>query len=147
MSSIRVEIVIDRPRHDVWGELRHVARHVEWMSDARRIDFRTDHHEGVGTSFVCLTRLGPLSTRDVMIITRWDEDVAMGVSHRGIFTGRGEFILDDVAGATRVTWREDLTFPWWFAGPLGEVVARPILRRVWKKNLANLARVVTARGR
>ncbi|MBW4030510.1 MAG: hypothetical protein HIU57_07530 [Acidobacteria bacterium] len=147
LSSIRVETLIARPRDEVWEELRHIARHVQWMSDAQRIDFQTDQHEGVGTSFVCLTRLGPFTTRDVMTVTRWDDDAAMGVTHRGIFTGHGEFILDLDADATRVTWREDLRFPWWFAGPLGEFVARPILRRVWRKNLANLAELVTSRER
>ncbi len=147
LSSIRVETLIDRPREEVWDELRHIARHVEWMSDARRIDFRGDQREGIGTSFVCLTRLGPFTTRDVMTVTRWDDDVAMGVTHRGIFTGHGEFILDPDAGGTRVTWHEDLRFPWWFAGPLGEVVARPVLKRVWRKNLANLAALVVSRGR
>ena len=146
MSSISVEIHIDRPRDEVWEELRHIGRHVQWMSDARRIDFHTDRHEGVGTSFVCLTRLGPFTTRDAMTITRWDDGVAMGVTHRGIFTGHGEFVLDADADATRVTWHEDLRFPWWLAGPLGEVVARPILRKVWRKNLANLAELVAPRG-
>ena len=41
-------------------------------------------------------------------------------------------------------WRERLNFPWWFAGRLGEVVAKPILSWVWRRNLTNLARLVDA---
>lgn len=144
MSRITVEIVIARPRHDVWEELRHLERHVAWMSDAQRIDFHSPQHEGVGTSFDCLTAIGPFHTKDVMTVTRWEEDTVMGVSHHGMFSGRGEFRLRDDLGATRVTWHEELSFPWWFAGPVGEVLARPLLRHVWQKNLTNLATLLTA---
>ena len=47
-------------------------------------------------------------------------------------------------GGTTVFWREQLNFPWWFAGRLGEMVAKPILSWVWRRNLANLARLVDA---
>ena len=40
---------------------------------------------------------------------------------------------------TRFVWRERLRFPWWLGGPLGAFVARPVLRRVWRRNLRNLA--------
>lgn len=145
MSSIRVEVVIDRPRAAVWEELRHIDRHVQWMSDAQSIDFENDQREGVGTTFVCLTRFGPFTTRDVMTVTRWDDEMAMGVTHRGIFTGHGEFVVEVDGHVTRVTWHEDIRFPWWFAGRLGEFVARPVLRSVWRKNLTNFAALVNSR--
>ena len=60
-------------------------------------------------------------------------------------TGEGTFTLEPRAdGGTRVLWRERLNFPWWFAGRLGEVVAKPILVWVWRRNLTNLARLVDA---
>ena len=142
MSSITVDVLIHRPRHEVWSEIRQVDRHVRWMSDALRIDFHTDQRDGVGTSFDCLTAIGPLRTRDVMTITRWVDDETIGVTHSGIFTGHGEFRLRSVGDATRMTWHEDLRFPWWLAGPAGAWVARPILRRVWRRNLSNLARLM-----
>ena len=142
MPSITVDILIHRPRHEVWSEIRHVDRHVLWMSDALRIDFHTDQREGVGTSFDCLTAIGPLRTRDVMTITRWEDDETIGVTHSGIFTGHGEFGLRSVGDATRMTWHEDLRFPWWLAGPVGARVARPILRRVWRRDLSSLARLM-----
>ncbi len=144
MSSVTVDVVIHRPRHEVWAEIRHIDRHVLWMSDARRIDFHTDQREGVGTSFDCLTAIGPLRTRDVMTITRWEDDRTIGVTHSGIFTGHGEFRLRSVGDATRMTWHEELSFPWWLAGPVGARVARPLMRGVWRRNLRNLARLLTS---
>ena len=145
MTSITIDVLIARPRRDVWEELRHIDRHVRWMSDALSIDFHTPQREGVGTSFDCLTKVGPLRTKDVMSVTRWQDEVAIGVTHHGLFTGRGEFLLTDDQGATRVTWHEDLTFPWWAAGALGALLARPVLGMIWRKNLSNLARLVTTR--
>lgn len=142
MTSISIDVLIARPRHDVWEELRHIDRHVRWMSDALSIDFQTLQREGVGTTFDCVTKVGPLRTKDVMSVTRWDDEAVIGVTHHGLFTGHGEFLLTDEDGATRMTWHEDLIFPWWSAGPIGALLARPILRMIWRKNLSNLAHLL-----
>jgi len=142
MTSITIDIEIDRPIDIVWEELRHIERHVTWMSDAQRIEFNSDQREGVGTTFDCYTKIAVFSTRDVMTITRWEPPMAMGVTHHGLVTGRGEFALRDIDGSTHLHWSEELDFPWWFGAKLGEWCARPVLRRVWRKNLENLAVIV-----
>ena len=142
VTRISIDVEIARKRRDVWEEIRRIDRHVLWMSDAQRIDFRSPQREGVGTSFVCVTKIGPFTTRDVMTVTRWDEQTAIGVFHQGLFSGRGEFLLTDVGSATRMTWRENLAFPWWCGGPFGASVARPVLVIIWRKNLSHLARLL-----
>lgn len=144
MPDIVVQTVLPHSPSVVWEELRHIERHVDWMSDAVRIDFRSDQREGVGTHFECRTRVGPFSTTDVMTVTRWEEGAAMGVVHHGLFTGRGEFTLSPDGEGTRLCWREALHFPWWFAGPVGAWFARPLLGLIWRRNLANFARQVRA---
>lgn len=144
MTSLRIVREIDRPPDDVWGELRHLDRHVQWMHDAVRIDFRGTRREGVGTSFECLTRVGPFTTRDVMTITSWNEGVTMGVDHHGMIAGSGEFTLTPTARGTLVTWRETLRFPWWLGGAVAAACARPVLRSIWRKNLEALDALVTA---
>ena len=42
------------------------------------------------------------------------------------------------AAATRFGWDERLRFPWFLGGPVGAVLAVPILTRIWRRNLANL---------
>lgn len=144
MATIEIETVLAHSTHEVWEQLRHIDRHVQWMGDAQRIDFHSDQREGVGTGFDCVTRIGPFTTRDVMEVTEWRDGVAMGVAHQGLFSGRGQFSLRDDPVGTRLTWREELRFPWWFAGPLGAWVARPVLRHVWRQNLAAFARTLPA---
>ena len=71
MARIVVEEHIDAPPAAVWRRLADIADHVSWMADAAEIRFTGDRHEGVGTTFECVTRLGPLHTLDVMEVTAW----------------------------------------------------------------------------
>jgi hypothetical protein len=146
MAGIRVSTVIDATPREVWGVVRHVGRHVEWMEDAVAIRFTSSSTSGVGTTFDCDTKVGPFRLTDRMEITRWEPRRAMGVRHVGMVTGTGQFTLRAKSGGrTRFTWAERLQFPWWMGGPFGAVVGGEVLRLVWAKNLRNLKAIVEAR--
>ncbi len=147
MSRIYVSTVIDAPPDEVWKIVEPVERHVDWMADAVAIRFEGDQTRGVGTSFLCDTKVGPIRLTDRMEITEWDPGRAMGVRHTGLVTGTGRFTLEPaVQGGTLFAWEEDLDFPWYLGGPLGEAVGgRGVLRRIWRTNLAELKRLVEAR--
>jgi carbon monoxide dehydrogenase subunit G len=147
VGRIRIRTTIDAPPAKVWDRLADIADHVSWMADAAAIRFTGDRRVGVGTTFECETRIGPLRTTDLMEVTEWRERRAMGVRHVGLFTGTGRFLLRrSPRGRTRLTWDEDLRFPWWLGGPVGAVVAAPVLRAVWRGNLRRLAALVTGTG-
>ncbi|QGG94620.1 SRPBCC family protein [Actinomarinicola tropica] len=143
MPSIRTSIRIPAPPARVWQELADISTHVEWMADAVAIRFTTDQQEGVGTTFECDTKVGPLRLVDVMEVTSWEDERRMGVRHVGLVTGTGEFTLTPAGadgGLTDLTWTESLVFPWYLGGPLGARVATPVLRRIWEGNLRRFAR-------
>jgi uncharacterized protein YndB with AHSA1/START domain len=145
MARIRVSTTIDAPPKRVWAAVDDIGSHVRWMADARTIRFRPGPRQGVGTTFECDTRLGPLRLTDVMEITAWRPGRRMGVRHTGVVTGTGEFRLRRVRGGrTRFTWSEQLRFPWWLGGPLGAAAGRVALRWVWRRNLAGLKDLVEA---
>jgi len=135
VTSITVERELTQSPSVVWEELRHIERHVNWMMDATTIDFDSAQREGVGTSFRCTTKVGPITLLDAMTITTWVEKTVMGVEHRGVIGGRGIFTLSPRGTGTLLAWRENLLVPWWMGGPLGALVASPILRSIWEKNL------------
>ncbi|HET6951644.1 MAG TPA: SRPBCC family protein [Acidimicrobiales bacterium] len=145
MPRIAIHQTIDAPAPDVWRRLADIGDHVSWMADAAAIRFTGDRRSGIGTAFECETRIGPLRTLDVMEVTEWDEGRALGVRHSGLVTGTGRFVLA-AAGPdrSRLTWDEDLKLPWWLGGALGGLVARPLLRAVWRGNLRRLAARVAA---
>jgi len=146
MGTVAVEVVIDAPPARVWEVVEPVERHVDWMADAVAITFQGDQRRGVGTTFDTATRVGPIRLTDRMTITEWEPGRAMGVRHVGVVTGVGRFTLQEtVGGATLFSWREQLHFPWWLGGPLGEGVAgRFVLARIWRRNLERLKAIAEA---
>ena len=141
--KLRVTITLDASPAEVWRVLEPIERHVDWMADAVSITFTSATRRGVGTSFDCLTRVGPFRTTDRMTITEWEPERAMGIEHRGFVTGRGRFTLRRrPRGTTRFTWTERLVFPWWMGGPIGALAAKPVLRAIWRRNLRRLKELV-----
>ncbi len=134
---------MDAPPAAVWAAIEPLERHVDWMADAVEITFAGEQHRGVGTVMECLTRVGPLRTRDRMEVTEWQPGEVMAITHTGAVTGTGRFRLRPHGEhGTRFCWDEVLTFPWWMGGPAGERVAAPVLRHVWAGNLDRLAGIV-----
>ncbi|MFM8713843.1 MAG: SRPBCC family protein [Actinomycetota bacterium] len=141
MVGIRVAIDIAAPVERVWQVVEPVERHVDWMADAESISFVSAQTRGVGTAFLCVTKVGRIRLTDKMRITRWEPNRAMGVEHIGLVTGSGVFTLEAVAPAsTRFVWEETLKFPWWIGGPIGAfIMGKIVLRLIWRGNLRRLA--------
>lgn len=145
MSRIRVSTVIDAPPRTVWAAVRDVRSHVAWMEDAVAIRLTSKGKQGKGTTFDCDTKVGPFRLVDRMEVTEWSEGRAMGIHHVGLVRGSGRFTVRRTPrGRTRFTWEERLRFPWWMGGPTGALLAGPVLRRIWRRNLTNLKRLVEA---
>ena len=141
MVGIRVAIDIAAPVERVWQVVEPIERHVDWMADAESISFVSDQTRGVGTAFLCVTKVGRIRLTDKMRITRWEPNRAMGVEHIGLVTGSGVFTLEAVdPKLTRFVWEETLKFPWWLGGPIGALIGgKIVLRAIWRGNLRRLA--------
>jgi uncharacterized membrane protein len=142
-----VSTVIDAPPDDVWHAIEDVATHVDWMTEAVAIRFRTEQRAGVGTTFECDTEVGSLRLTDVMEIISWRPGREMGVRHVGLVTGTGQFRLRRARGdRTQFSWDERLRFPWWLGGPVGALIGGQVLKIIWRRNLRSLkARVESTR--
>lgn len=145
MARIRVSRTIKAPPAQVWAALEDISSHVRWMTDAHSITFTSARRTGRGTTFECMTRVGPFATVDRMEVTRWDPHRAMGVLHDGVVSGTGTFRLRARGlrrQRTRFTWSERLRLPWWLGGGLTAYAATPMLWMIWRGNLARLADLV-----
>jgi carbon monoxide dehydrogenase subunit G len=144
VPRIQVQTTVDAPPGAVWRRLADISDHVSWMADAASIRFRGDQRTGVGTTFECETRVGPLRTLDVMEVTEWRARRSLGVRHTGLVTGTGRFELRRRGRRrTSLAWDETLRFPWWLGGALGGLIGGPVLKQIWKGNLRRLAALVT----
>ena len=136
--GIEVSIDIPAPPQEVWDYVADVASNVEWMADASSITFVSPATQGVGTTYDCVTKVGPLRTTDRMEIVEWDPPHALGVAHKGVVRGGGRFTLTPIEEGTRFTWSEDLTLPWYFGARVGRQPAAMVLERFWRRNLRTL---------
>jgi len=147
---VTVSVEIDASPEEVWSVVEPVERHVDWMTDAVAIRFEGAQTRGVGTAFLCDTKVGPIRLTDRMEITEWEPNRTMGVRHVGLVTGTGRFTLTPLGANTRTrfTWDEELRFPWWLGGRLGELIgARLVLGAIWRRNLRALKRIVESTRR
>ena len=145
MSRITVSIELAASPARVWEIVEPVERHVDWMADAVAIRFTNSQTRGVGTTFDCDTKVGPIKLTDRMEITEWVPEKSMGVKHVGIVTGTGVFTIEPIGNGqyTKFTWSEKLSFPWWLGGPIGEVIGGNIvMKAIWRRNLKKLKALV-----
>ncbi len=145
MGRITVSIDLNASPDRLWSIVEPIERHVDWMADAVAIRFETEQTRGVGTRFLCDTKVGPIKLTDHMRITEWVPGEAMGVEHTGLVTGTGIFTLAplDEGRRTRFTWSEDLKFPWWLGGRLGELIGgNLVMKAIWRRNLTSLQKLV-----
>lgn len=145
MSRITVSIELAASPARVWEIVEPVERHIDWMADAVAIRFTNSQTRGVGTTFDCDTKVGPIKLTDRMEITEWVPEKSMGVKHVGIVTGTGVFTIEPLGNGqyTKFTRSEELTFPWWMGGPIGEVIGGNIvMKAIWRRNLKKLQALV-----
>ncbi len=139
MPGITVSVDIAAPLEEVWEAAADLESHAEWMTDAESIEILSDSRQGVGTTMRVVTRVGPFRTDDVIEVLEWIERERIGVRHTGLVQGTGSFELAAAgAGLTRFTWSERLSFPWFLGGSLTALLAAPVLRAIWTRNLRRL---------
>ncbi len=145
MTHIAVDVEINAPVARVWDIVEPIENHVDWMADAVAIRVTSSHNRGIGVTFDCDTKVGPFKLTDKMEIIEWLPGSAMGVTHKGIVTGKGRFTLTPIRNgeATRFSWEEDLHFPIWLGGPItGLIGGGLVMRLIWKRNLKALKNLV-----
>lgn len=145
--TIEVSRVMSVPHEKVWAALADLGSHTDWMRDARSITFTSEQTRGVGTTMEVETRVGPLRSVDLLEVTGWEEGRRIETAHHGMVKGTG--ILSarpEGRNRTVVSWQESLRFPWWLGGRLGELVAAPVLKKVFAANLERLERMLSSPG-
>jgi len=114
------------------------------MADAGRVEPAGRTRQGVGATFTCVTRVGPLRNHDVLVVTGWDPGRRLTIEHPGRVRGVGRFELAGAGTGTASCWDEPLHCSWWRGGGAGERLARAVLRRVGREKLARRRRRVEA---
>ena len=88
MADITVETELAAEVEEVWEDICDIASHVEWMHDAEAIVFTSDQTQGLGTTFDCLTKVGPIRLTGVAR-GAWRELTGAEVASLGEVRARG----------------------------------------------------------
>jgi hypothetical protein len=135
------------PAEVVWRLVTDWEHQGDWMLEASDFSVLSEQREGVGVEAQATVRVAGLSTRDLVAVVAWAPHRHLGIAHRGWVSGRGDIHLTRIAPArTHVYWREELHPPLGLAGAVGLFALRPLIRRIFARDLRVLAALVRARS-
>ena len=145
MKPIVIELgaELGGPPDVVWRLLTDWERQGDWMLEARDVEVVSRHREGVGVEALATVRIGGISTRDRIRVDTWEPERHLGIVHLGWVRGRGDLRLR-AAGRDRTSleWREELAPPWGVIGAIGIRLFRPLVARVFRRDLHELDALV-----
>src|SRR5947209_7697436 len=71
MARVRVSRMIEAKPADVWAVVADLADHARWQIDVHAIRFTSPRTRGVGATYECDARLGPIRMRRPMEDVEW----------------------------------------------------------------------------
>lgn len=131
------------PPDVVWRLLVDWERQGDWMLEASDFVVVSPHREGVGVEAEATISIGGIRTRDRIRVDRWEPERRLGIEHLGWVGGRGDLHLTPLPeGRTRIDWREELRPPWGILGAIGLRAFRPMIARIFRRDLGVLTDLV-----
>jgi uncharacterized membrane protein len=144
VPPIRSLAVIDAPIERVWAELVDIEAQPRWMHDMKAVRMADDGPLRVGSKGEATVRMYGVSVTDPVTITVLEPRASFALSHEGLVSGDGIFRLEPGADGTTtiVRWDERLVLP--VLPHLGAVLAAPVFRGVFQRDLERFTAIVEA---
>lgn len=140
--------VCDGPPEAIWELITAWEHQDDWMLEASDFVVVSEQREGVGVEAEATIAIGGIKTRDRVRVSEWDPPRRLVIEHLGWVTGHGEIELTPVAGRrTYVWWREELRPPLGPLGAFGMRVFKPLMARIFRRDLKVLAGLARAQAR
>ena len=135
------------PPEAIWELITDWEHQDDWMLEASDFVVVSEAREGVGVEAEATITIGGIRTRDRVRVSEWEPPRRLGIEHLGWVTGRGTIELTPVAGErTHVWWREELEPPLGVLGAAGMSLIKPLMARVFRRDLRILAGLARARA-
>ncbi|HVL64263.1 MAG TPA: SRPBCC family protein [Actinomycetota bacterium] len=140
--------IVPAPPEVVWSLITDWEHQDDWMLEARDFEVVGEQREGVGVVAEATIAIGGIKTRDRVQVTAWDPPDRLRIAHLGWVTGEGEIKLTRLgAGRTYVYWRETLHPPLGVLGAAGMTLLKPVMARVFRRDLRVLEGLARAAGK
>ncbi|MGH2697597.1 MAG: SRPBCC family protein [Actinomycetota bacterium] len=136
------------PPEIVWGLITDWEHQGDWQLEAHDFVVTSARREGIGVKAEATVGIGGITTRDEVEVVGWEPNRFLAIDHKGWVSGRGEIHLTPLdAQRTHLYWSEKLHPPLGVAGALGLTGFRPLMTRVFKRDLRVLQGLVRAARR
>ena len=136
------------PPEAIWELITDWEHQGDWMLEASDFVVVSDRRAGVGVEAEATIRIGGVQTRDRVRVAEWEPPRRLVIEHLGWVAGRGVIELTPVAGErTHVWWREELQPPLGALGALGMRAFKPLMARIFRRDLQVLVALARARAR
>lgn len=147
---VRIEVSATMPgsAEAVWDLITDWEHQDDWQLEAEEFKVIGSQRQGVGTVAEASVRIAGITVRDRVRVSGWEPCSLLAIDHDGWVKGKGVLRLSGLtSGETRIDWTEELSAP--VLGPLGSFglwLLRPVMRRVFRRDLGVLAGLVRARS-
>ncbi|MEY4666337.1 MAG: hypothetical protein RIQ87_117 [Chloroflexota bacterium] len=139
--ELHMSIEIAQPLDAVWAYASNIERQPEWMHEMKRVEMLTPPPVAPGSRGRATVRIFGISTTDDVVITRFEPPHTFAIRHEGRFVGEGLLEFSTLGPTrTRIDWMEYLRPP--LLPNLGGYIQRPILRSIFRADLANLKEIL-----
>jgi hypothetical protein len=139
--ELHMSIEIAQPLDTVWAYASNIERQPEWMHEMKRVEMLTPPPVAPGSRGRATVRIFGISTTDDVVITRFEPPHTFAIRHEGRFVGEGLLKFSTLGPTrTRIDWMEYLRPP--LLPNLGGYIQRPILRSIFRADLANLKEIL-----
>lgn len=137
--------VLPGPPDVVWHLITDWENQDKWMLEARDFVITSEHREGVGVSGEATVSIAGITTRDRITVTAWEPERRLAIVHEGWVSGEAEMLLTSLGpDRTHLFWQERLFPPLGLLGALGITAFKPLMRRIFVRDLKVLAGLTRA---
>jgi len=143
---LEMSATIPAPPEVVWRYLVDWERLGEWMREASEFRVTSPHREGVGVTCEARIRVAGITTIDAVAVRRWEPPAWFVIEHLGWVKGRGTMHCRPTAGGTYLWWQEALRPPLGWLGWIGMEVLKPVMGRVFRRDVRLLQELVGTEG-
>ena len=135
------------PPEVVWDLITDWEHQDDWMLEASDFVVTSPQREGVGVEAEATITIGGISTRDRVRVIAWEPARHLAIEHLGWVSGEGHLYLTPLFDErTHLFWREQLYPPAGFLGAVGMSVFKPMMTKIFRRDLKVLAGLVRARA-
>src|SRR5438477_568384 len=135
MMRISRQVLIDRPRREVFALVSDLSRAHEWFAGITRWEPRSRKRRGVGARYRVLVRVGSIEAGGTLAVTEWRPPETIAWESQDGVEQRGRWRLRGTGSGTQLSLEIEFSLP---GGPAGWLVERLAGRAIARDMMATL---------